>query len=122
MSTQPEGGDGVKITTREIYDEVRTLSGDVREALRLIPANEQAHRDDHAAFEKRLENHGDRIRDLEAVANGRASVPGTVASLVVDLAQVKAQLNRSAWVPALIAGLVPSILAALIIANLLPKV
>lgn len=125
MGSDHESGEGVvRITSREIFDEVRLLSGDVRAALEQIPRNEAAHADTHRGYEKRLENHGDRIRDLERVATERAPVAGQVATLTLELAKVKTQQDRAAWIPALIAGLVPTVLGgvtvAFILANFIP--
>lgn len=127
MSMLSEGGDGtVRITSREIYDELRVLSGDVREALRIIPANEAAHAVAHTEFRRRLENHGDRMHTVEqaASANTTTSVETTrkVRELDIEVDVLKAQQNRQAWVPALVAGLIPTIIGAIIIANLLPAI
>lgn len=111
----------VRITTREIYDKLLDVSGKVERVLDAIPASEAQHVKAHDIIDKRLENHGDRLRDVEQTQHAQATLPGQVAQLGVTLAKVETEQNRAAWVPALVAGLVPSVIGAVVIANILPK-
>jgi len=104
MSETSESGGGVRITSREIYDQMIVLSGDVRQVLDAIPRIEAAHQKQHDEYDKRLENHGDRIRDLEAASWRESALPAQVATIASELTDVQAKQNRASWVPGLIMG------------------
>lgn len=111
----------VRITNREIYDAVLETKDVVRDAVNDMTHNEQAHALAHQVHDKRLENHGDRIRDVEAWQTRHAEMPAELLALKVVVHGIETTQNRSAWVTGLIGGLVPTVVAALAVWALVPK-
>lgn len=112
-----EGGGDVRITQREIYDQVIALGNDVRDTSSKVDTvlgvlAEQG---------RRVTEHETRISALELASAAHAAVATTVATHGGQLAELRSRIDRSSWAPALIAGLVPTVLGALAVYALVPK-
>lgn len=112
-----EGGGDVRITQREIYDQVLELGGVARDTSAkvdhvLVAIAEQG---------KRVNEHETRIGALELAAAASAAVATTVATHGGQLAELRSRVDRSSWAPALIAGIIPTVLGALAVYALVPK-
>jgi uncharacterized coiled-coil protein SlyX len=67
-------------------------------------------------YERRLQNHGDRIRDLETKLAARDDHGAQIAELKETLNAVEAAVNKSAWIPVLVTGVLVSVIAGITIA------
>lgn len=71
-------------------------------------------------YERRLQNHGDRIRDLEAKEAARDDHGQEIKSLRDAVDALEAAVNRSAWLPVLVTGVLVSVIAGIVLAVLKP--
>lgn len=114
LQPRHEEGDTVRITMREVYDLGLETSGKVDRVL-----------DAFAAQARKVDDHEGRIVTLEIA---RAAEAPTIATLsaasaahALQLGELRGRIDRTSWAPALIAGLVPTVLGAIIVATVLPK-
>lgn len=66
-------------------------------------------------YERRLQNHGDRIRDLEQKDAARADHGDEINSLREAVDALEAAVNRSAWLPVIATGVLVSVIAGITI-------
>lgn len=112
-----EGGGDVRITQREIYDRVGELRDDVRDSSAQI----ERVLGELARQGRDVRDHETRINALELGAVSAATVAATVATHGGQLAELRSRIDRSSWAPALIAGLIPTVLGALAVYAIVPK-
>lgn len=111
-----EGAD-VRITQREIYDQVIDLAGIVRDTSTKVD-NLLAL---FAEQGRRVGEHEARIVVLELAGAGHATVAATVATHGGQLAELRSRIDRSSWAPALIASIIPTVIGALAVYAIIPK-
>lgn len=67
-------------------------------------------------YERRLQNHGDRIRDVETKLAARDDHGEEIAELKKTMKSVEAAVNKNAWLPVLATGLLVSGIAGVAVA------
>lgn len=102
----------VKIGLGSIYELVVSMNAKLEGALARL--NTQSDKNDE--FDRRLQNHGDRLRDLEAADNRRAEHGDAIKELRESVDHLEAAVNRSAWIPVLVTGVLVSVIAAVVVA------
>lgn len=112
-----EGGGEVRITQREVYDQVLELGGLVRDTSAKVD-NVLA---ELARQGRDVRDHESRIVALELATAASAPLAATVATHGGQLAELRSRVDRSSWAPSLIAGLIPTVLGALAVYALVPK-
>lgn len=112
-----EGGGDVRITQREIYDRVGELRDDVRDSSAQI----ERVLGELARQGRDVRDHETRLSALELGAVSAATVAATVSTHGGQLAELRSRVDRSSWAPALIAGLIPTVLGALAVYVLIPQ-
>jgi len=67
-------------------------------------------------YERRLQNHGDRIRDLEAKESAREPQYEEIKDLRKTVGELRDAMNRNAWLPVIVTGVLVSVIAGITIA------
>lgn len=101
----------VKIGLGQIYNLVVDMSAKLTGVL----AQSLVQRDKNDEFDRRIQNHGDRIRDLEAANNKRAEHGESIKELRQSVDQLEAAVNRSSWLPVLATGVLVSVIAGILL-------
>ena len=66
-------------------------------------------------YERRLQNHGDRIRSLEQKEAAREDHGEEIKNLRADVGELRDAVNRSAWLPVVVTGVLVSVIAGITI-------
>lgn len=66
-------------------------------------------------YDRRLQNHGDRIRDVETKLAARDDHGEEIAELKKTMKSVEAAVNKNAWLPVLATGVLVSVIAGITI-------
>lgn len=102
----------------KVQDTLTDLVVKVAELTASITVKDQHRTLKDEEYERRLQNHGDRIRDLEAKAAARDDHGEEIAELKKTLKAVETAVNKSSWLPVLITGVLTSVIAGITIAVL----
>lgn len=60
-------------------------------------------------YERRLENHGDRIRQLEAESNQRKDLTEDVKNLTDTVQDLKSSVDKTSWLPVVATGVLTAV-------------
>lgn len=113
MSTEfPEGWAG------KIQETLTALVVRVAELTASLAVKDQHRALKDEEYERRLQNHGDRIRDLEAKDAARADHGNEIKDLRDAVDALEAAVNRSAWLPVIVTGVLVSVIAGVVLAVL----
>lgn len=112
MSEDPEA----KITIRSVHDTLTNLVLEVAKLTTSIAVKDQHRTLKDDEYERRLQNHGDRIRDLEQKEAARDDHGQEIKSLREAVDALEAAVNRSAWLPVIVTGVLVSVIAGITIA------
>lgn len=112
-----EGGGDVRITQREIYDRVGELRDDVRDSSAKI----ESVLAEIARQGRDVRDHETRLSALELGAVAASGVAATVATHGGQLAELRSRIDRSSWAPALIAGIIPTVIGAIAVYAIIPQ-
>lgn len=111
MSEDPEA----KITIRSVHDTLTNLVLEVAKLTTSIAVKDQHRTLKDDEYERRLQNHGDRIRDLEHKEAARDDQGQEIKSLREAVDALEAAVNKSAWIPAIVSGIIVSVVAGITI-------
>lgn len=111
MSEDPEA----KITIRSVHDTLTNLVLEVAKLTTSIAVKDQHRTLKDDEYEHRLQNHGDRIRDLEQKEAAHDDHGQEIKSLREAVDALEAAVNRSAWIPAIVSGIIVSVVAGITI-------
>ena len=111
MSEDPEA----KITIRSVHDTLTNLVIEVAKLTTSIAVKDQHRTLKHDEYERRLQNHGDRIRDIEQKEAARDDQWQEIKSLREAVDALEAAVNKSAWIPAIVSGIIVSVVAGIAI-------
>lgn len=111
MSEDPEA----KITIRSVHDTLTNLVLEVAKLTTSIAVKDQHRTLKDDEYERRLQNHGDRIRDLEQKEAARDDDGQEIKSLREAVDALWAAVNKSAWIPAIVSGIIVSVVAGITI-------
>lgn len=116
MSDVPEGVPSSWANNiTKIQDTLTDLVIKVAELTASIAVKDQHRSLKDDEYERRLQNHGDRIRDLEQKEAARDDHGNEIAELRQSVKDLEAAVNRSAWLPALVSGALVSVIAGITI-------
>lgn len=110
MTDEPEPT--VKIGLGAIYELVVSMNAKLEGAITRLGSQQ----DKNEEFDRRLQNHGDRLRDLEAADNRRAEHGEAIKELRESVDHLEAAVNRSAWLPVIVTGVLVSVIAGVVLA------
>lgn len=111
----PDTEPTVKISMTAIYELVVSMKA----TLEQIVAESGVQRDKSAELDRRIQNHGDRIRDLEATNHQRSDHGAYIKELRESVDLLEAAVNRSSWLPVLATGVLVSVIGGIIVAVVL---
>lgn len=111
MTEDIEGGRFTKIqdTLTELVVKVAELTASI-----MVKDQHRSLKDEE--YERRLQNHGDRIRDLETNLAARDNHGKEIAELRKTLNSVEAAVNKNAWLPVIVTGVLVSMIAGIAVA------
>lgn len=104
-----------RITIRSVHDTLSSLVLEVAKLTTSIAVKDQHRTLKDDEYERRLQNHGDRIRDLEQKEAARDDHGDAIAALQQSVKELEAAVNRSAWLPVLVTGVLVSVIAAVVV-------
>ena len=105
-----------RVTISSVHKAVSDLVVEVAKLTTSITVKDQHRSLKDEEYERRLQNHGDRIRDLEEDRARRDDHGDEIKSLKKAIEELQAAVNKSAWVPVLVTALITGI--TITIANL----
>ncbi len=104
-----------RITIRSVHETLSSLVLEVAKLTTSIAVKDQHRTLKDDEYERRLQNHGDRIRDLEQKEAAREDHGDAIGALQQSVKELEAAVNRSAWLPVLATGVLVSLIAAIVV-------
>lgn len=97
----------------KIQEGLTSLTIEVAKLTTSIALNDQQRASKDDEYERRLQNHGDRIRSLEVKEASRDDHGDQIEKLGASVDALEAAVNRTAWLPVVATGVLVSIIAGI---------
>lgn len=96
-----------RATLQDVVVQIATLTASI--------ALDKEHRSDkEREYERRLENHGDRLRELEAESNQRKDLTEDVKALTKSVSELKSSVDKTSWLPIVATGMLTAVASGVI--------